>query len=313
MLATDNRIRVGRDIGGAGDWFAVDEVIVSDVLHEYTNPTAPTNLSVDTPVEGEIMASWTNNATFLGASGSDNNVEVYYKKTSASEYDNNWYESSTKDSHTFEGLLDGEKYDVRISAEYIQHRHGERRTWFDASAIVKQAVTLLPAPTSFSISTTPDQLDLDWNVDLTSNVHIEVSYRNPPETSWKQDGSNLSETTTSYTTTELIDGATYEVSIASVTEHTTSRSTIKTATVPLIYADELQEQRIEALGSDPEEIVNLADVAPLAVPALDGYPNGWIILDRGPEVLTQVTDLSVKDHSRDATLDLDGGTAELEL
>jgi hypothetical protein len=43
------------------DYFAVDRVVVSDILHEYTQPAGPSNLSLDTSTDREITASWTEN------------------------------------------------------------------------------------------------------------------------------------------------------------------------------------------------------------------------------------------------------------
>ena len=67
-LSTDNRIRVGDTTGWGmrdGDFFAVDRVVVGDILHEYTQPAGPSNLSLDTSTDREITASWTENGISL--------------------------------------------------------------------------------------------------------------------------------------------------------------------------------------------------------------------------------------------------------
>ncbi|MDY6777844.1 MAG: hypothetical protein SVU32_04200, partial [Candidatus Nanohaloarchaea archaeon] len=50
-LSTDNRLQIGGDAGGGGDKHWVDRVVVSDVLHEYTAPAAPSSLSLETSTE----------------------------------------------------------------------------------------------------------------------------------------------------------------------------------------------------------------------------------------------------------------------
>ncbi|WP_338417009.1 hypothetical protein [Halobacterium salinarum] len=61
-VSSDNRLRLS-GYGGSGDYGEWDRVVVSDILHEYTTPAAPSNLSVDAPARHTVSADWTTNAT----------------------------------------------------------------------------------------------------------------------------------------------------------------------------------------------------------------------------------------------------------
>lgn len=142
-LSTDNRLRVQSwTSGGTADYIAVDRVVVTDVLHEYTTPAGPSDLSLDTSVEDEITASWTNNDTF-GVNRLD------HKRTDSSSWtsDINGQQAS---SHTITGLDDGERYDVRTWSFLSQPRNGSHSNFWNSSQITGAATTILPAPSGVS-------------------------------------------------------------------------------------------------------------------------------------------------------------------
>ncbi|WP_189001996.1 fibronectin type III domain-containing protein, partial [Haloarcula pellucida] len=86
-LSTDARLEVAQEFQGNYSFTAFDSIVVSDILHEYTSPAAPSGLLTDTTIEDEIGLSWTTNASLMGL-GSTNETrnEVRIKATSAGSY-----------------------------------------------------------------------------------------------------------------------------------------------------------------------------------------------------------------------------------
>lgn len=134
LLSTDNRVRFN-GYGGSGDYFAVDRVVVSDVLHEYTKPSAPSQASLDASTEGQITATWdTNSPAFY-------NDNVVWDKG-----DGNDQFGSGGGSFTAYNLIDGEKYFFRPRVYKYQYRRGSNDDLWITVADGTAAVTPLPPP-----------------------------------------------------------------------------------------------------------------------------------------------------------------------
>lgn len=217
-LSTDNRLRLRAGSGFTGygaDHGAYDRVVVSDVLHEYTTPAAPSGLGLDASIEDEITASWTENATF------ENDIAADIKRTSSTAYGTDAVLVAGSTSHTYGRLDDGERYQIRPTPRVEQYRHGSLSTrWTNGT--VAAATTVLPAPTGLTLDgVTGDQADVSWTVNHDyGNQRVEV--KPTDTTTWQNDSGTLARTTTSYTTTNLLDGEQYDLRVLAVTEHATT-------------------------------------------------------------------------------------------
>lgn len=172
-LSTDNRLRLNGISGGGQDWVAFDHVVVSDILDEYTTPTAPSSLTSSTPNEDQIDISWTNNGTFV------DRFETFYKLSTDASYtqDASGLAPSTT-AYTFTGLLDGETYDTKTRDVIDQYRRGSNTGWWYNDNVHPQATTILPAPSSVTLGYVDNtQLLLEWvdQSDNTDNFRVEIS------------------------------------------------------------------------------------------------------------------------------------------
>jgi hypothetical protein len=132
----------------------VDGVVVSDLLHEYTKPAAPSGLQLDNTTVGEISASWTHNSTFAG--------DRAYIFQDGKQKEKNY--PGTSGSTAFTGLSDGEEYESDIETWRYQDRKGESpsNVWRNGS-IQDTTITRLPENTSLSASNVqPTSADLTW-------------------------------------------------------------------------------------------------------------------------------------------------------
>ena len=208
-LSTDNRVRVGRGEGGGGDYIAFDEVIVADLLHEYTQPVPPSNLTLETTAEGELSYSFTDNMAIQEASRPFGDLYLDGERVSK--------HGST--SSTFSGLKDGEEYTVRTRNSPTQFRRGERETWWDVSGPSDTAITVLPAPTGIAVGTiTADTAAISWT-DNHDYGDTRVEYKQTDDGSWTTI-STLSRNTEAETLTDLLNGEEYDVRVVAQTEHT---------------------------------------------------------------------------------------------
>ncbi|WP_153953044.1 LamG-like jellyroll fold domain-containing protein [Halosegnis longus] len=170
LLSTDNKVRVGTTTTSAGmfggDHFAVDRVVVSDILHEYTKPAQPTNPTSDTSIAREITIDWDDNRSL------SNGSPEWFGRTHNSG--NGFTKYFDNPPHTWDGLLDGEKYEWRPSVVYPQDRRGSTDNWWRANGPTVTATTKLPALSDLSIS------DVDTNsavVGATDNANNRDGYR----------------------------------------------------------------------------------------------------------------------------------------
>lgn len=228
MLSTDNRVRFGgRDGLGHGDYHALDELIVSDVVHEYTRPAAPSSLSTSTS-EGEITANWTNEARLLDVGGTETNVETHIKPAGGSwDYD---YPPFSKSSRTWSGLTDGRDHDIEISAEYIQARRGSRSNWFETGDLTATVTTPLPPPSlSASITTGVTEIDLSGTVN-DNNPDGTVTFTN--QTDSRDLASRAVGSSLTVTDTGVDGGTTYDYVLQRSTPDATSTSTVVTERAP---------------------------------------------------------------------------------
>ena len=235
-LSSNNRIRVGTTTSAGmygGDHFAVDSVVVSDVLHEYTSPTAPSNLVADTSSAREIILSWVANDTFA-------EYDQRIKKASESSYPNQPNTSFT--SFTFSGLLDGEKYTPSVRAVIIQHRRGEFGTVVTSDRISITATTKVPSPVDVtgSVSTTPEiQSAINWSLDATANVSVAVERRSDSASQWSAVATGLPNTAKSYVDESVKEAESYDYRVVCSTDHLSAVSSILHVQLPEILAAKL--------------------------------------------------------------------------
>lgn len=210
-LSTDNRVRFGTNSTGA--YYGLDSVVVSDILHEYTKPAAPSGLNLDTSIEDEITASWTRSAAF-GYS------VTFYNNTLDGAENNNL--TGGISSRTITGLSDGEKYQFIVRTHLNQYRNGSIDFYPKSDTVTSQATTVLPAPSGFSVSVDGSRFVLDWttNHDYGS---IEVLLSSNGGSSFVTDAS-LSNTASSHTTSMYDSANSHILKVQAKTEHTSSDS-----------------------------------------------------------------------------------------
>jgi len=154
-LSTNNYVRF-KGYGGGGDHFAVDNVVVSDILHEYTQPTSPGSLTLDTSIDREITASWSRDAAFGEI------TDLNYRKVSSGSTNQDGWHTGTQ--HTVTTLDDGEDYEIEIRTVLEQYRNGTSDFWLKSPYTSSTAITKLPAPNNLSVSNIGnDSADLSWS------------------------------------------------------------------------------------------------------------------------------------------------------
>lgn len=96
------------------------------------------------------------------------------------------------------------------------------------------AVTVLPAPSGVSTSTTTSDVTITWtNNDDSSDGNITVEKSTDGGTSWSDATTTLAPSDTSYTDTSVTQGDTYQYRVTRVTDHTEATSSSVSATVNL--------------------------------------------------------------------------------
>ncbi|WP_153953043.1 fibronectin type III domain-containing protein [Halosegnis longus] len=141
-LSTNNKLQFLCASQG-GNYHYIDSVVVSDILHEYTNPTAPSGLSLDTSVADEISLSWNNNNPF---------GDYYQFQWRVAGSGDSWTtESASQTTATHTGVDDGEKYEYLTEVTVQQARRGSNNNSYHAESSIQEAISLLPAPTINSI------------------------------------------------------------------------------------------------------------------------------------------------------------------
>ncbi|AGN33834.1 hypothetical protein HALG_00046 [Halorubrum virus CGphi46] len=215
-LSADNRVRViGVGGLGGGDQHAVDRVVVSDVLHEYTQPAAPSGLSLDASTPREIGAAWSFNGSVTDTAPSD--VETYFGRAGGSLDGEN--RQPGLDSITFDGLRDGERYRLEVVEAVHQYRRGSKSTEWDSGRATAETTTILPAPTDLAVSgVTADSAEYAWQAKHNYGDTL-VQYKPTDADSWTTHAT-VARNNESATVTGLRNGEAYDVRIVANTEHT---------------------------------------------------------------------------------------------
>ena len=213
-LSTDNRVRVQSHGGGPVDFAAFDRVVVSDILHEYTEPAVPSNLSLDAGTQREITGTWDLNASVADTAVRD--TETWFAPTDESL--NGANRAAGLASYTFDGLLDGERYRLEVNDSIIQYRRGSEGLEMDSDRVGAEATTILPAPTGFDVSNVTDSTaDYAWQ----SNHNygdVLVQYKPTDAGSWTAFATR-DRNATAETVTGLRNGEAYDARMVANTEH----------------------------------------------------------------------------------------------
>jgi hypothetical protein len=159
-LSTDNRIRVQHNQGGGGDYMAVDRVVVSDHLHEYTEPSEPTLDSLSTPNRGEITAEWTVTGDLVDENPRTPSELNWYKPGSSQ---NKVFETSSP--YTITGLANDQEYNVHVHNKYRQYRRGSLDAQFLVTSNEESIVTITPASASLTATSSADASSAGSGVD----------------------------------------------------------------------------------------------------------------------------------------------------
>jgi hypothetical protein len=224
-LSTDSRVRLTQPFQGSYAFTAYDRVVVSDILHEYTKPAAPTSPTTDESVEDELTLDWTDNTSL-----SNGSPEWFHRVYGSG---NSFTKEFDNPPHTWTGLNDGERYEWYPYAVYPQARNGNVDTWWRADGPTTTGTTILPAPSIDSISTASDtSLDVAWTDHADNEDGFEVYYRESGTSTWNK-FSDLGSNTTTETITSLSQDTAYEVRIDDYTEHVTTQSGTSTGTTNL--------------------------------------------------------------------------------
>lgn len=228
-LSSDNRIRIGTTTGSGmygGDQFGVDRVVVSDILHEYTKPAAPTNVSASgTSNSHEVSVSWDKQVASLPEAFQEVRVRVDGSGDPRDKYNVNLSSSATFNvndgfDHTVP-QRDGEQYEIRVDSLFQQFRHGTTEDYPRSVSGDTTAITKLPAPTSLSVSNIgTNSTDLSWT-DNHDYGDAEVQFKLDSDTTWTTD-STISIGTESETLTSLSEATVYDARVLASTEHTTT-------------------------------------------------------------------------------------------
>lgn len=223
-LSSDNRVRFTQfDNAWGGDHMAIDRVIVSDVLHEYTSPAAPADVAL-TGNENSIDATWTCNQTDFSESfqrvdyaPSDQGYNVGETPNISSDVG---VESVTLDGQERDdfAVVNGEEYKVRVNAYVRQYRHGSLDGYFRTSAPEETVVTDLPAPTSLAETDHGHAtVSIAWN-DNHDYGDTRIDCKPTDASDWTTHGS-VARNTESYTLDGLRNGEAYDIRTVARTEH----------------------------------------------------------------------------------------------
>jgi hypothetical protein len=201
-----------RNAGNKGaDYFFVDDVVVSDILHEYTTPSAPSNVSISAGSR-EATVSYTPEAAF--ASGHDiNPVEGTPDLADG---------SVQGESRTFTDLLDGERYAAEVRAFIQQYRRGTSSQYFHSGFVgTGTSITDLPGPLDLTVSNiTATSSDYGWTPQHNYG-ETEVQYKPSDASEWQTYGVVGRDVTQ-----EVVDGLRnleeYDARVVATTEHTST-------------------------------------------------------------------------------------------
>jgi len=220
LLSTDNRLRLD-SYGGSGDYAEFDRIVVADVLHEYTAPANPSNLSLDASVDREITASWTINASFA------TKQEVDLVPTDGGDNLHGHLPEDDAD-YTFTGLQDGVNYESYARSTIGQHRRGSLDKYWYTDSSTLTAVTNLPSVTNLTVESVDGRyVTLSWTDPSNNADGYRLLLREDDSGSYSQDGTDVDpvgeDQAQTTQTTELLDGMLYGATVETFTEHTTAR------------------------------------------------------------------------------------------
>ncbi|WP_231736924.1 fibronectin type III domain-containing protein [Halobacterium sp. CBA1126] len=218
MLSTDNRVRFiqGGGSGGYADFFAVDRVVVSDILHEYTTPSAPSDLQLDASTTRELTGTWTNGSVTNTAPG---DVETSVGPVGGALSDVTHSPGTT--SYTATELLDGERYTLEVATTIHQYRHGAKSSEWGPTRTTQAATTILPAPTDGLPSNVGETTaDYSWTPNANhGTITVQLRHDNGD---WVDAVTGLDNTADAASFAGLLHGERYEARAVAVTEHTQS-------------------------------------------------------------------------------------------
>lgn len=208
------------DTGSNGSNGGDGEVVLTYTIEP---PNAPSNLTA-TGGDGQVDLSWDDDST------SEDGFYVYRATSSgstASDYSQIADLGANTTSYTDSDVTEGDTYYYRVSAYSTDG--GESSLSNEDSDTVS-----LPAPTNLSVDAiNGDEFDLSWTDNAADEDGYRVLLSTDGGSSFSQDGSDLAAGTTSYTTSDLLDGEEYTIKVRVFNQHATSDSGTVTATTEL--------------------------------------------------------------------------------
>lgn len=205
--------RVAAVYGGGEDALSSESSGITDL------PAATWN-SIDSSVEGEVSLDWAK---------TDNNTGGRFEVRR--NIDGTWRDGGDEvvasldigtTTYTDTGRSDGEKYYYKVSRVTTDDDTVSGAITAVSDSAERSSVTVLPAPTGLTVDAVDgDQADVSWTVNHDyGDQRVEIK---PTDSdTWQDDSGTLSRATTSYTTTNLLDGEKYDLRTLAVTEHTTT-------------------------------------------------------------------------------------------
>ncbi|WP_135851294.1 fibronectin type III domain-containing protein [Halorussus salinus] len=170
-----------------------------------TTVPAPSVDTVATPAADEVVLEYS-----LADDSTDGTVEILRSTDGTIGSSVASISDLSQISYTDTSVLDGEKYHYTI-------RRKTDHAFADSGQTA--VMTVLPAPTSLAVNAVDsDQADVSWTTNHDyGNQRVEL--KPTDDSTWTNDSGELSKSTESYTTSDLLDGEEYDLRVVAYTEH----------------------------------------------------------------------------------------------
>lgn len=152
-LGTDCVLRLN-GYGGSGDYAAWDRVVVSDIVHEWTTPTAPSNPQFTDSTTDSLTLDWSDGST-VASKNSGEHWKAHIQQTDGTDQHKDYSDPPT----TYSGLESDTTYETYDHRRVIEQcRYGSRESWYTSA----QATTVSAStdPITKTASVTPQSTNI---------------------------------------------------------------------------------------------------------------------------------------------------------